>query len=435
MKNRIPDSEYTSIFKKAKQIVSKTKYYKRQETFYDKVREILANRKNSGLDIDEVGVLLHSVYLYRHEPSRELIKQTSRKLRQKLYKNFVATMVPIEISSYCSSNCDFCGWKRQNKEMLRLTISKEGLFRQLDTLSHLGFSHFEISGGDNLQFLKNDLANTIETVREKIPDYARISICLTPMQEEQYRQLKNQGLDTVLTWQETYCEEEYNHHITDGPKARGIDINYKVIPRGNGYLTRLRSQEEAIRAGLQVGIGTMLGLCTYPAEDILSLIIHGKLLIGKYEENIQPIIIGMPTWNHITTANYDLLDLQKRTLDIENDFELIAAIYLLSFPDGYCWVFPNCRVTKKIQVQSILTAGCFTSTMVRVGPGAYLNIIENFQEIFAKASSNIEYLTMEKIIQGEQFRHHFDTHKNYIKLFKKNGLEVVNDYKFLREIL
>ena len=142
----------------------------------------------------------------------------------------------------------------------------------------------------------------------------------------------------------------------------------------------------------------------------------------------------MPTWNAITTSETDNRSSWKRTFEASAVFEIISAIYLLSFPDFKAWVFPNCRVPMDTQVRSIKTAGVFTSTMVRVGPGAYLAetvSTENYQEIFQTSSKSPQDLTREDILRGEQFQHHFHSHSDYVQAFMESGLKVVSDSDLL----
>lgn len=321
--------------------------------------------------------------------------------------------------------------------MLRLRVTHEALERQTEYLASLGFSHFELSGGDDLIYMRDHLQEAIRRVKLKAvllnPD-ARVSICLTPMSEGQYKNLAEAGLDTVLTWQETYQREAFNSYVTSGPKAFGIDEDFKLVRNGDGFLARMKSQENAVRAGLQVGIGCMLGLASQPEADILSVISHGQELAKNYAHNLKPLIIGMPTWNPIVNHNSDIRESSGYSFNAEQLFELVSAIYLLSFPDFIAWVFPNCRVSKETQMRSIITAGCFTSTMVRVGPGAYLSM--DGKDLLATANferSSLEYNQLDdaKILEAEQFRHHFDSHDNYVAKFNQHGLEIVNDAHFL----
>lgn len=400
------------------------------------VREILSSRSGfSGLKPAEVAVLLRSLRLDPQSEVRNLIINESRNLRKRSFGSDVAVMVPIEISSYCMSNCEFCGWRSGNRKMLRLKISERALVKQASFLAGLGFSHFEIASGDDLNYIKNDLADDIKvlkrTVSEITPE-SRISICLTPLHESHYRLLASAGLDTVLTWQETYHRPTFERHITAGPKAKGITADFKVDAAGEGCHSRMRSHESAIRAGLQVGIGVMIGLAPDPETDILAVVIHGQKLIEAYRDGIKPLIIGMPTWNPITTPETDNRGKHEQPFNVEQNFELIAAIYLLSFPDRLAWVFPNCRVSRETQVAAINTAGAFTSTMVRVGPGAYLDMKDSCaSNLFDRSSTPAEELTLETVLAAEQFVHHFDLHERYISEFKASGLRIVTDHSLI----
>ncbi|MDP2600817.1 MAG: hypothetical protein Q8P84_08830 [Deltaproteobacteria bacterium] len=320
--------------------------------------------------------------------------------------------------------------------MIRLKLAKDALIKEIKFLAEMGFAHFELSSGDDLNLLRFELPELIasvkKTAQEIIPS-ARVSICVTPFSEVHYSHLARCGLDTVFTWQETYDRDTYYAHITSGPKAVGLTDDLSLDTHGDGYLFRMKSQENAIRAGLQAGLGVMLGISPHLEADILSSVIHGNALISRYGDSIEPLIIGMPIWNPITTPKTDNLSKNSSIRLEESDFELISAIYLLGFPDRHAWVFPNCRVSKIEQMKSILTAGCFTSTMVRLGPGAYLAELTNadIPSLYTKIAKEKAPLNKQSIMDGEQFTHTFDFHENYLSMFAEGRLEIVPDRHFL----
>ncbi len=400
------------------------------------ISTILNNRSmTKGLSIQDSAILLNTLRKFPDLNARNLIIKKARELRQKLYSNSVSTMIPIEVSSYCTSNCTFCGWRSDNNEMVRLKISEKAVIEQIESLAQMGFSHFEIATGDDIVFLKNNLESFIRLVKETAKKYVstpRVSICVTPLHYNQYLKFKNIGLDTVLTWQETYQAPTFYKYVNNGPKAKGLTQDFKIDPNGDGHLQRMQSQESAVKAGLQVGLGVMIGLSDKVEADILAVIQHGQKLIEVYSDKIQPLIIGMPTWNAITTSN-DNLKIENRPINLEENFELVAAIYLLSFPDYLAWVFPNCRVSIETQLASVKTAGVFTSTMVRVGPGAYLAADSNkdLSSYFSKSSIPGADLNSELILKGEQFVHDFHSHKYYCEQFESAGLKIISDSEVL----
>ena len=81
----------------------------------------------------------------------------------------------------------------------------------------------------------------------------------------------------------------------------------------------------AIRCGLQAGMGAMIGLSPITEADMLSVIIHGQELLSHYAGEVQPIIIGMPAWNSITTVNSDNRYDLGFDFDVEGNFELLSA--------------------------------------------------------------------------------------------------------------
>ncbi|MCK6596728.1 MAG: hypothetical protein L6Q37_00060 [Bdellovibrionaceae bacterium] len=399
------------------------------------IDNILNKRSPLGLKDSDIALILVTLFDYRFtdDVSNLLIKY-STVLRRKTFSNFLSTMVPIEVSSYCASNCKFCGWKSSNKDMIRLRINDDGFFEQLKYLVNMGFTHIEIASGDDLDFIKNNLNDLIKKIKFYYPQI-RLSICLTPLSTNTYNTLLNSGLDAVLTWQETYNKDLFNSFITSGPKSKGINDSIKPVVNGNGFLDRMMSQERALESGLQVGLGVMLGLSDTPGTDILSLILHGKYLIQKFSSNIKPLIIGMPTWNHITTENYDIKNSEVSKFSIENLFPAIASLYFISFEDKKAWIFANCRVSMKTQVNTIQAASVFTSTMVLLGPGAYLKkslITSSFSRYFSKFSNSKSEISENELLLGEQFKHYFYEHSKYIDEFERHGLSICSDADLLK---
>ncbi|EGG95408.1 Thiazole biosynthesis protein ThiH [gamma proteobacterium IMCC1989] len=443
--NHIDESFYFSIFSSAKEIfLSQKEMASNAALLGGKVDQILENRDpKKGLSAEDAATLLHLVRTSPDETLRNKVMAAAKAQRERTFGHTVATMVPIEVSSFCASTCKFCGWRADNKDMARLSITTEAIRQQAKILATKGFSHFEIAGGDDLKLLKEslpDLVNALKTEVSKVNPASRVSICLVPMYEKNYSDLKKVGLDCVLTWQETYDEDLYNYHIPSGPKAWGVDENLKLQKKSDksiGFLHRLQSQEFSIRAGLQAGLGAMIGLSPTTEADILSVVMHGQKLLSHYGDHVQPMIIGMPAWNAIMTEETDQRIEEGFDFDTENNFELLSAFYLLAFPDKQAWVFSNGRVAPEIQQACITTAACFTSTQVEIAPVAYLVGLNdadaqvdvvNFQRTHG---FNEEDITKKEILDGEQFKHYYELHESFVEMFVDNGLDVVNDSSYL----
>ena len=439
MNHRIPDEFYLSMFDEAaSRLETAAALLESADDPATLVEGILDGRQGTaGLTLDEAAVLLHLVRSCPDDRAERLVVDAARRVRQGVFGDQVATMVPVEATSYCASSCKFCGWRADNRDMVRSRITVDAIRAQARTLAAKGISHFEIVGGDDLRFFRTDLEPMIRALKEETTAVladARVSMCFTAMLESHYARFAESGLDCVLTWQETYDEELYNFHISSGPKATGVDEDFNVVRGGNGFLERLKSNESAVRAGLQVGIGAIIGLADNTEADILSVVMHGRKLIEHYPDEIQPIIIGMPAWNAITTANTDnRLALGFHFDDFEERFELISSIYLLAFPDHLAWVFANGRVRPEIQLDCIETAACFTSTLVQIAPGGYLefnpdgSLAGDHGELFVKSTIPLDELNRDVVLSGEQFSHYFATHEEYLQMFEQRHLRTVSD--------
>lgn len=401
------------------------------ENIMDTINNILEKRTEIGLSPQEVTRILFFVLDSNLDPESQtslsnMINVKASELRKNLFLDKVSVMAPIEISSYCASNCSFCGWGSSNKKVSRFQISKLALLEQADKLINEGFSHLELAGGDDLGFIRTHLLEFVEALKklsERKNKPIKISICFSPFPESFYKSLHNAGATTSFVWQESYDPITYQKYIKSGPKAYGVNENLNLDLNMNGYLNRLTSQERAIRSGLQVGLGTMLGLSPHLGPEILSVVAHGKKLIDHYGPSISPLIIGMPTWNKITTDYEDGISDKS----IEDIFTLVAAIYLLAFPDDLAWPFANCRVPMGVQAKTVATASPFTSTAVRVGPGGYINTNKNIalENYFIKSNLKTKDINKIQILNGEQFRHYYSSHNSYLENFKKFGIDRV----------
>jgi hypothetical protein len=241
----------------------------------------------------------------------------------------------------------------------------------------------------------------------------------------------------MFVWQETYDPDLYAEFIAAGPKAHGITDLWGLGEKGQGYAFRLHSQSRAMRAGLDVGLGFMLGLNPDINFEFLMALHHARVLIEEAGPAHNPIILGMPTWNSITTPRTDLRP--ATTLDCEDVFPFVAAVLFLSLPKGGAWVFPNCRVSIDSQVRAVDVAGAFTSTEVKLGPGGYLPAMirqaeaagRDMSAMRAKMLADLEMggrrlEEVERLLDhGEQFTHHYHPHADYVEAFRRSNLEIV----------
>ncbi len=405
------------------------------------IENILEKSKDEDLSFKDINQLINGIYSSQFIKIKKYLLDFSSRIRKDLFGNKVIPMAPVEISNICASNCMFCGWRSSNSEMQRSNISEYLIMEQVKYLVRKGIYYIEFVGGDDFNFVRRTLPSLIKSTRKLSQEMGvtlKICFCTMALTETQYRELKELGADSMIVWQEAYDPACYNKLIIGGPKARGIDENWKVVKGGDGYSFRLHSQERALKAGLEVALGSMVGMNENLNFEILSTIEHARFLIRKFGINEKaPLIIGMPIWNSITTSSTDIRPLNKQ--GISHYFSYIASIYFLSIPKGKAWIFPNCRVGIEDQIEAVAAAGVFTSTEVKVGPGGYLPALlaekrrsgENTKEleklIALEFGINYSDFTSLKrsLDQKEQFLHHYHSHEEYLDRMSNADLKVV----------
>jgi 2-iminoacetate synthase len=406
------------------------------------VERLLGKAKSDSLEFAEINSLINGIYSPDFPRIKELVLQASTDLRQRLVGNKVITMAPVEVSNYCTSDCTFCGWRSSNRAMERTRISEALILEQVRYLLKKGIYYIELVGGDDIRFVRSILPSLIKSIRSLASEMGvpvKICFCTMALAAKHYRELKEAGADSMIVWQETYDPKCYQNYVIGGPKAHGITDDWRVESGGDGYAFRLHSQERALEAGLEVAIGTILGLNENINFEILSTINHARFLRDRYPINAaHPLIIGMPTWNSITTS---VTDYRTDSIErIDPYFSYIASIYLLSMPFNDTWIFPNCRVDFDTQIEGIRAAGVFTSTEVKLGPGGYLPALlaemkergESTKELDAVIREDFgeKYTDAEEFQRSldkeEQFLHFYDTHEAYVEKFSQAGLEIVH---------
>ena len=404
------------------------------------VSAIVAKAGAEDLGCDEIAALVRCMATPEFPDIRDRVLERATELRRRLFGDKVVPMAPVEVSNRCASDCLFCGWRSSNADMDRVQISEDLVMEQVRYLIRKGIHYIELVGGDDFGFVQGSLPSLVRAIRRHAEDVGRcvkICFCTMSLTRRQYEELQGLGADSMIVWQETYDADCYARHIVGGPKSRGITDNWRVTDGGDGYAFRLHSQERALEAGLEVALGAILGLNDNLTFEILATVTHARFLMERYTiDAAHPLIIGMPTWNQITTPATDKRPAGKEPMD--RYFSYIAAVYLLALPSVGTWVFPNCRVGMAQQIEAVRAAGVFTSTEVKLGPGGYLpgllaeaegagvstRALENliayeFGERFEDRAALIEAMD-----RKEQFLHDYHSHEAYLAAMSDAGLTV-----------
>jgi len=236
----------------------------------------------------------------------------ARAVREEIFGRRVVLFAPLYLSNECGNNCLYCGFRRDNREAGRITLSPEHAVREARFLERKGFHRLLLVSGEHPG--KTD-AGYIADVLQAIYRETQMRILhvnAAPMPEEDLRLLKGAGAGVYQVFQETYHPETYATMHPSGPKA--------------DYAWRLTCMDRAVRAGFEdVGIGALLGLYHYRFE-VLSVIRHAESIREAY--GTFPHTISVPRFK--PAFGSPLLEAPHPVSDEE--FEKIVIVYRLSVP-------------------------------------------------------------------------------------------------------
>lgn len=178
------------------------------------------------------------------EPFLEEMAQMSQQLTLKRFGKTIQLYVPLYLSNFCENNCVYCGFGTHNK-IKRKVLSYTEIEEEVKAIKKLGFEHILLVTGEadvkaGAEYL-NKAFNIIK------PHVSLLSIEVQPLQEDEYKYLINNGLNTVYLYQETYNKDRYSAYHLSGNKA--------------DFANRIDAYERLGRAGVhKVGLGILAGL-------------------------------------------------------------------------------------------------------------------------------------------------------------------------------
>ena len=198
-------------------------------------------------------------------PYLETMAQMSHRLTIKRFGKVMQLYIPLYLSNECQNICTYCGFSYDNK-IRRRTLSAGELLKEADVIKEMGYEHvLLVSGEANLTVGVDYFMKALQVVR---PHFANISMEVQPLDQEDYEQLIQEGLHTVLVYQETYHREDYKLHHPKGKKS-----NF-------GY--RLETPDRLGKAGIhKMGLGVLIGLEDWRTDSFFTAM-HLRYLERTY---------------------------------------------------------------------------------------------------------------------------------------------------------
>ena len=310
------------------------------------IKDIINKAKNcKGLNLEEVAKLL---YVEGGELLEEIF-DAARYVKNKVYGKRVVLFAPLYTSNECTNNCLYCGFRRDNKELHRKTLSLDEIVTEAKAIESQGHKRILLICGEypGKTGVKH-LTDAMDAVY-KCGDIRRINVEAAPMKIEEYRQLKEHGIGTYVIFQETYNREVYKKMHPVGLKA---DFDWRIT-----------AIDRAFEAGIDdVGVGALLGLYDYRFE-VLGLLMHINAFEKKY--GIGPHTISVPRLRPALGWGLDEIPY----LVNDDDFRKIVAIYRLAVP--YTGIILSTRESPKLRDELLSLGVSQISAGSKTSPGGY----------------------------------------------------------------
>ena len=195
----------------------------------------------------------------------EEMAQMSHFLTKKRFGKTIQMYAPLYLSNECQNICTYCGFSLDNK-IKRVTLKDSEILQEVAELKNMGFDHvLLVTGEANYTVNINYFLNAIDLIKH---EFSNISVEVQPLSTEEYSQLHDSGVYSVLVYQETYHHEVYKQYHPKGKKSN--------------FDFRLETPDRVATAGIhKIGLGVLLGLEDWRTDSFFNAL-HLDYLQKKY---------------------------------------------------------------------------------------------------------------------------------------------------------
>lgn len=233
-----------------------------KERIYSKTAaDVEAALARPGRTLDDFMALISPAAAAYLEPMAQL----SQQLTQQRFGKTIQMYVPMYLSNECNNICTYCGFSLDNK-VRRRTLSGTEIVQEAMAIKSMGYEHvLLVTGEANHTVHVPYFKNAINLLKDH---FAHISMEVQPLDEDDYRELVNEGLHTVLVYQETYHRDDYKKHH---PKGKKSNFQY-----------RIETPDRLGRAGVyKIGLGVLIGLEDWRTDSFFTAL-HLQYLERAY---------------------------------------------------------------------------------------------------------------------------------------------------------
>ncbi len=304
-----------------------------------------------GLEPAEAAVLLNIT-----DPSGlARLYSTANSIKNLIYGSRLVLFAPLYISNYCSNNCLYCGYRRDNTAIERKCLSIDAIKREVEIILSWGHKRIlmlmgEHPGRCSFDYFLEAIQAAYSVKDSRGNSIRRINVEVPPLSDEEFGRLSGAGIGTYTVFQESYHRPTYEKMHPSGEKS--------------DYDRRLETMSRALENGLNdVGIGALLGLYGWRFE-MLALLEHARYLDSRH--GVGPHTISVP---RIEPASGAPLSENIPYPVSDEDFKKMVAVLRCSVP--YTGIILSTREPAGLRQEVFELGVSQISAGSRTAPGGY----------------------------------------------------------------
>ncbi len=218
----------------------------------------ILDKLRSGKDISREEL----IYIYKNinDSDLEELMNMANKIRLENYGNKVFARGLVEISSFCTKDCKYCGINILNKDAKRFRLSLEDIIDSCKKGYRLGFRSFVLQGGEDPYFTDDMIIEIVKAIKSELENVA-VTLSIGEKTYESYEAFYRAGVDRFLLRHETINKKLFEE-----------------IHETASYDNRINALYNLKEIGYAVGAGFMVGIPGQSYEDLADDILFLKKL-------------------------------------------------------------------------------------------------------------------------------------------------------------
>ncbi|MEP1448465.1 MAG: 2-iminoacetate synthase ThiH [Paraglaciecola sp.] len=215
----------------------------------------------SNIEVADMAILLSKAA----QPFLEQMAQRSQALTRQRFGHTLGFFIPLYLSNLCANDCSYCGFSMSNK-LKRTTLTPQQVEAECQAIKALGFDNILLVTGEHETKVGMAYFAQVLPIIKRYFSYVMLEV--QPLSSEQYRAVRQLGVDAVLVYQECYQQDVYAKHHLKGNKT--------------DFRWRLETPDRLGQSGMdKIGLGCLLGLTDWRL-DCLKLARHLDYLQKRY---------------------------------------------------------------------------------------------------------------------------------------------------------